>query len=131
MTATAAAVTVPIPPKPNLAYPYEFEPRELDAITKCHDEHGCAIVKGVLEKGYVDELRASVDATLNPNNDLRSDETRFHTWFVEVSAPLLRLLENERHVAIQRKLLGDPKEMSVHRSAGLLKSVGAPVGAWH
>jgi ectoine hydroxylase-related dioxygenase (phytanoyl-CoA dioxygenase family) len=127
MTVTASAALTYRP-----SYPFEFHVDEAVDAERCLREHGFAVVKGVLTQREVDELRVSVNAVVNPNDDLKPGDTRFHTHFIEVSPPLLRLLENERVISIMRAVIGDCSDgMTVHRSAAILKAVGAPVGAWH
>src|SRR5688500_7966710 len=127
-SANSATEYGPLPALP--AYRFEFEPHELDAIHACNEEHGFAIVKRVLKGGYVAELKESIRRTLDPKGDLAPGETRLDTSFIEHSPPLLRLLENDAFMAIQRRLLGTTR-LTVHRSAGILKNAGCGVGAWH
>ena len=37
--------------EPDCGYRYRFDPHELEAIKRCHDNHGFAVVTGVLEPG--------------------------------------------------------------------------------
>src|SRR5690242_4296191 len=86
-------------------YRHHFEVDELDAIQSCVNDHGFAIVRGVLNQEEVAELKESIRQTLNPNNDLKPAETRLNVTFVEVSPPLLRLLENERVMSVLRRMI--------------------------
>src|SRR5689334_5412720 len=111
-------------------YTFEFEGGDLDGIAACHDEHGFAIAKGVLSRGQVAELRESIDRIMDPEKTLKPAEARFHLSFIEVSDPLLRLLEHEPLMAINRRLC-DSDRLTVHRSAAILRNVGCGVGPWH
>jgi len=112
------------------SYRFEFEPHELDAIHSCNAEHGFAIVKRVIGPEIISDLKESIRQTLNPKGDLARGETRLDTHFIEISRPLLRLLEHDGFMTIQHRLLGTTK-LTVHRSAAILKNAGTGVGAWH
>lgn len=123
--------TFPIPDKkPALRYPYEFKATDLNAIKRCNEEHGFAVVKEVIDHRWVDELRGSINATLDAKRDLAAGQTRFQTTFIEESPALLRLLDHTPMMMLYAHLLGTD-EMTVHRSAAILKAVGAEPGAWH
>jgi hypothetical protein len=115
---------------PKLPYGYEFEPHELADIKDFHDAHGFVVVKCMLSPEHVEELKDSVRTVLDPNDDLQPGETRARHGFIECSRPLWKLLEDEPFLSIYHCLLGTT-EMTVHRSAALLKNVGAGVGYWH
>ena len=122
---------VPIPTAPReLGYRHEFRHNEFAAIKACVDAHGFAVVKSVISRAWVDEIKASIWDILTENNPLRPGETRFNQWFVEQSKPFARLLEYEPFLEVNRALL-QSREMTLHRTAALLKSVGAGVGPWH
>src|SRR5262245_16399178 len=111
-------------------YRHVFERDELDAIKACHDEHGFAIVKDVLSLREVDELKADIEAYVNPNRDLPPGQTRFAMVFIEQSPAMLRLLDNKALMSIARKVIGSD-ELVVNRSAAIVKNPGAKAEGWH
>jgi ectoine hydroxylase-related dioxygenase (phytanoyl-CoA dioxygenase family) len=129
MTATATT-TLPLPEKPVLGYKYEFKPYQIDEIVACNEAHGFAVVKGFLPGDWVVDLKRSIDEVLNPNKDLKPGETRFQTTFVEESEPLQRLLDYQPYMELFYSMLGT-REVTLNRSAAILKSPGAPFGMWH
>ena len=116
--------------RPDLAYRYEFEPDELEDMSQCVKAHGLAVVKGVIPIEHVEQLKSSIDQVLNPHRDLEPGQTRVSHGFVEFSPPLLKLFDNPAWLAIHERLMGT-REMTVHRSAAILKNAGCPAGAWH
>ena len=113
----------------DLPYRYVFEPHELAAIRSCNLEHGFCVVKQVITPELVDALKQSVRETLIGDNPLKPGETRVHLHFVEFSPPLTSLLENEPYMAIARVLYGE--DLTVHRTAAIVKNVGCGYGGWH
>jgi hypothetical protein len=127
---TAAISTLPLPEKPKLSYRYEFKPFETDEILSCNEKHGFAVVKGFIPGDWVVDLKRSIDQIVNPNNDLKAGETRFHTTFVEVSEPLQRFFDYKPYMELFYAMLGT-RDVTLNRSAAILKSPGAGFGAWH
>ena len=113
-----------------LPYRYEFGVDELAAIKACHDTHGFAVVKKVLPVDDIEALKDSVRFVLDSQGDLRAGETRVKHAFIEYSQPLRRLLEHEAYLSINRYIL-QTDEMTIHRSAAILKQVGAGPVTWH
>jgi len=113
-----------------LPYRFEFRPDQIDAMLKCNNEHGFAIVKDVLSDTYVDELKGAVKRESEARGPLEAGGTRTIHAFVEFAPEMLKLFENEKWMRIQRALLGTD-ELTVHRSAAIFKEVGAPPIAWH
>lgn len=109
---------------------YAFDPHELDAIRECHDEHGFALVRRVITEETARAMRADIDRCLNSNNDLPPGDTRFEMAFIERSPALLSLLENEAFMNAARAVIKDD-DITVNRSAAILKSPGAKAGGWH
>jgi len=124
---TAAA---PILPPPKLSYRHVFDLHEHAAIKRCNDEHGFAIIRQAITPEKVAELKADVAANLNSKGDLKAGETRFHLMFAEVSPALRSLFDHEGLMSLYAYLLGT-RDMTLNRSAALLKAVGAPLGNWH
>ena len=68
--------------------------------------------------------------TLDPNRDLKHGETRVKHAFIEYAEPLEKLLENRDYLKISQCILGTDA-LTVHRSAAILKNVGAGPVRWH
>ena len=116
--------------RPDLKYTYEFEPHELDGLKSCCDDHGFAVAKGVVGAAHIEALKNSIRTVVDLHDDLAPGETRVKHAFVEFSPSLFDLIENPSWLAIQEHFLGT-KELTIHRSAAILKNVGAPPLTWH
>ncbi len=114
----------------DLPYRCEFEPHEIEAIAECVEAHGFAVVKNFIPNDHVEELKAAVRQVVNPNNDLGPGQSRTFHAFVEHSPSLARLLENEDYLKISRRLL-QSEELTVHRSAAIIRNHGSSGMAWH
>jgi ectoine hydroxylase-related dioxygenase (phytanoyl-CoA dioxygenase family) len=126
-----STTTLEIPSRPvELPYRYEFETHELSAIKECCDEHGFAIVKRVLTPEHVEELKQSIRDVLDPEDNLELAKTRVSTNFIELSPPLWKLFENEAWLKVQQ-VLHETDQLTVHRTAAILKNTGTPGMMWH
>jgi hypothetical protein len=122
--------TMQLPEKPKLTYKYEFKPFETDAIIECNNRHGFAVVKGFLPGDWVVDLKQSIMQTLDPKGDLKPAETRVSSAFVEVSEPLQRLMDYKPYMHLFAAMLGT-EDMTLNRSAAILKAPQTPFGSWH
>jgi hypothetical protein len=113
-----------------LPYRYVFEPDELDGIAACNEAHGFAAVKGVLPADRVEELKASIQQVLNPDQDLQPGQGRLIHAFIERSPALERLLAHPPFMRLYAHLFGT-EEMTLHRSAAILKHGGYRGVPWH
>jgi len=113
-----------------LPYRYEFDPAEAEAIAACNRQHGFAVVRGVLTPGQVEQFRESVWRVLDPERTLKPGETRVQTDFIEHAPPLWDLLAHEDFLRLNRTILG-ADDLTVHRSAAILKNAGAGPVVWH
>lgn len=113
-----------------LPYRCEFAPAEAEAIAACNREHGFAVVKGVLDRTQVEQLKETVWRVTDPERTLAPGETRVQTDFIEHAPPLWDLLEHEGFLRLNRAILGTG-DLTVHRSAAILKNVGAGPVTWH
>jgi len=128
---TVALPDVALPTAPReLRYRHEFRHNELDAIKACVDAHGFAIVKKMISQAWVDDIKESMWEAVAPKRDLRPGETRFDVNFIEHSKPFQRMLDHEPYMAIHRALVQCP-EVTLHRSAAIMKNIGAPAASWH
>lgn len=115
---------------PDLSYRYEFEKHEFDAIRDCVFTHGFAVVKRVLPRDYVEELRQSVLSLVNPKNDMKPGESRTVHAFIERCVPLRRLLEDEEFVEFSRFMFGT-RDLTIHRSAAIVRAPESTGMCWH
>lgn len=106
-----------------LSYRYEFTKEELEDIRKCHDEHGFAIVKGLISLELVEQLKDDVRQVL------ASSAQSFHA-FIEHSPMLAQLMNFEPLMSIVRHL-NDNEPITLNRSAAIYKIPGAKPMAWH
>lgn len=109
-----------------LGYRYVFEADELEEMVRCHDEHGFAIVKGVLPPAEVAAFRAEIVEKAGTQPSVE--------WCVSQQ----QLLQNPRWMAVQRRLLDvalddDALGLTAHHSAVLVRSLATGPDAirWH
>ena len=114
---------------PTLPYKHRFSTTELDEIRDCYYAHGFAIIERVIPGPMVEKLKRSIHEVVLPGGKIEPGATKFCTDFVERSPACAELLLCPPYMDISRCLFGD--EMSLNRSAAIVKNVGAPVGAWH
>jgi hypothetical protein len=102
---------------------------ESAAIAAAVDEHGFAVVDGVLDDDLVASLRddvcRAVDASTIPEG-----EARYCMDLVERSPGMWRLLGDERYLDLNRALCRCDA-LTIHRSAAVVRMPGAPGQAWH
>lgn len=113
-----------------LPYVYEFEKDDVEGIYNCNEQHGFAVVKGLLSPEMVDKLKAEVRLALEDETDKTPGTTSFANSFIEQSQALSGLLTYEPYMKIVRCLYGY-QPITLNRSAAIYKKPGAPVGAWH
>jgi hypothetical protein len=117
-------------PPPQLPYRFEFEPHEHAAIKACNDEHGFAIVKGLIDHRYVEELKAEVLRVLDPAGQLKPGDAPFCLNFIEEAPALWKLFDFEPFISLYAHLLGT-NEMTIHRTAAIVRMPpGGPMN-WH
>ncbi|MCX5658226.1 MAG: phytanoyl-CoA dioxygenase family protein [Planctomycetota bacterium] len=112
-------------------YRYEFRPDEHDDIVHCAKAHGFAIVKQLLPPTMVDQLKTSVIDNLAPGGKLAYAKTNsYQTWFIERSPALRDLIRFRPFMSIAEAVVGDA-ELTVHRSAAIVRQPGDGGMAWH
>ena len=111
-------------------YPYEFAPHELESIKACNDEHGFAVVKGMITPEYVEDLKADVRRVLNPHDSLLPGQSTYSPNFVEVAPASWKLLECGPYMKLYRHLL-QSDELTIHRSAAIIRMPSAGPVTWH
>ncbi len=112
-------------------YRYTFEPGEAEATVRCINEHGFAIVKDLISQSHCEELQESVKQACDPDGTLGEGQSVTHLRFVEVSRPLVKLFDNPHWLALQEAIHGGRKDLTVHRSACILRNPGAKGITWH
>ena len=116
--------------KPELGYTYEFEVDQLSQMSECLEAHGFAIVKDVLPPELVDSLKQAVFDGTDPKRELAHGQSSTRHAWVESGAGAWQLLEYEPFMKIHRHLIGT-EEMTVHRSAAIIRMPGSQPVAWH
>lgn len=113
-----------------MPYTYEFDINELDAIRACNENHGFAVVKGLINAEMVEELKADVRRVLEPTCNPAPGATNVALTFIEESPVMARLLTYEPFMRIGRHMNYN-KPMTLIRSAAIYKKPEAPPMAWH
>ena len=116
--------------KPELGYTYEFEVGQLDLMSECLDAHGFAIIKDILPDPLVDSLKQAVLDGTGPERELKPGQSRTRHAWVESGPGAWQILEHEPFMRIHRHLLGTD-QLTIHRSAAIIRMPGNPPGAWH
>ena len=116
--------------KPELGYTYEFEVDQLSQMSECVEAHGFAIVKDVLPPELVDSLKQAVFDGTDPNRELEHGQSSTRHAWVESGPGAWQLLGYEPFMKIHRHLIGTD-EMTVHRSAAIIRMPGSQPVAWH
>jgi hypothetical protein len=118
---------------PDTGFRYRFDAHELDAIKACHDTHGFALVERVISPDRVAALRADIEAVC-PASAIEPGQSEVRHAFADFSQSVRDLLlEEDTYMPIQRQLLGvtagkDDHELTVHRSAAIVRCPGAGAG---
>jgi hypothetical protein len=120
-----------------LPYKYEFEPSDLQGIRTCNEQHGFAIVKGLISPETVERLKDEVRSKLGPQFTDESVPSVTDAAFVEKSPTLTQLMTYEPLMKIVRFINND-QPIALNRSAAIYKKPGAAAGvknsgsmAWH
>ena len=116
--------------KPELGYTYEFETNQLSQATECIEAHGFAIIKDVLPDELVDSLKQAVFDGTDPNRELQHGQSRTRHAWIETGEGAWQLLEYEPFMKIHQHLIGSD-ELTVHRSAAIIRMPGSHTVAWH
>ncbi|RKU38866.1 hypothetical protein C6496_05020 [Candidatus Poribacteria bacterium] len=116
--------------KPELGYTYEFGVNQIPLMSECLEAHGFAIIKDVLPPELVDGLKQAVFDGTDPNRELKSGESRTRHAWIESGPGAWQLLEYEPFMKIHRHLIGTD-EMTVHRSAAIIRMPGSQPVSWH
>ncbi len=116
--------------RPDLRYRYQFSIHELDAAIQCMNTHGFCVVQDVLPAYIVADLKEAVVAAADPDGSLEPGQSYTHTSFVETSPKAWQLLEYEPFMRVHEALIGTD-ELTIHRSACILRKSGSPPVTWH
>lgn len=84
----------------------------------------------MIDRDWVEELKAAIDENLDPQRDLESGTSRFFLTFAEVCPALWRLLEHPPYMEYM-ELVHGTADLTLHRSAAILRAAGDPAGMWH
>lgn len=116
---------------PRLAYPYEFQPHQLNEIAACTEAHGFSIVRGLLPDSLVEILCSEVRRVVDPDGTLGPGESRTHLSFIEEATEAWDpWLGYEPFMELHRTLLGSA-DLCFHRSAAIVRNPGSSPVGWH
>lgn len=99
-------------------------------MSKCLDAHGFAIIKEVLPKDIVEQLKQAVYDGTDPERTLKSGESRTRHAWIESGPGAWDLLNYEPFIDIHRHLLGT-EDLTIHRSAAIIRMTGSQPVRWH
>ncbi len=116
--------------KPELGYTYEFGVDQLSLMSECLEAHGFAIIKDILSPELVGGLKQGVFDGTDPKRELKPGESRTRHAWIESGPGAWQLLEYAPFMKIHRHLIGT-EEMTVHRSAAIIRMPRSQPVAWH
>ncbi len=116
--------------KPELDYRYEFGMDELETMSLCLNAHGFAIIKEVLPPDIVAGLKQAVMDGTDPDRTLKPGESKVRHAWIESGPGAWALLNYEPFMEIHRHLIGSD-ELTVHRSAAIIRMPGSQTVRWH
>ncbi|MCG9127929.1 phytanoyl-CoA dioxygenase family protein [Candidatus Poribacteria bacterium] len=116
--------------KPDLGYKYEFEVNDLDSMSVCLETHGFAIIKDVLSPEVVESLKEAVFVGTDPERKLEHTQSSTRHAWIESGEGAWQLLDDKKFMDIHRYLIGS-EELTVHRSAAIIRMPGSHPVAWH
>ena len=99
-------------------------------MSKCLDAHGFAIIKEVLPKEIVEQLKQAVYDGTDPERNLKAGESRTRHAWIESGPGAWDLLNYEPFIDIHRHLLGQ-EDLTIHRSAAIIRMTGSQPVRWH
>ena len=116
--------------KPEFDYTYEFGVDQLDLMSACLEAHGFAIIKDVLPPELVDTLKQAVFDGTDPKRELEPGQSSTRHAWVESGPGAWQVMEYEPFMKIHHHLIG-AEELTVHRSAAIIRMPGSQPVAWH
>ena len=99
-------------------------------MSECLEVHGFAIIKDVLPPERVEKLKQAVYDGTDPESTLAPGQSRTRHAWIESGPGAWTLLEHEPFMDIHRHLIGTD-ELTVHRSAAIIRMPGSQSVAWH
>ena len=99
-------------------------------MSECLEAHGFAIIKDVLPPDLVDSLKQAVFDGTDPNRELEHGQSGTRHVWIESGPGAWQLLGYESFMKIHRHLIGT-KELTLHRSAAIIRMPGSQPVAWH
>ena len=107
-----------------------FGTDQIDAALQRMAEVGFCVLRRMIPLSWVDDLKNSIDAALDPNRDLGPSSNRYHMAFAEASPVLWRLATHAPFMDYVEKVHGT-SDVCLHRSAAILRTAHEPMGMWH
>ncbi|MCO4793485.1 MAG: phytanoyl-CoA dioxygenase family protein [Bacteriovoracaceae bacterium] len=115
---------------PQPSYNIYFEKENIEDAVKCVNEHGYCVIKNILDKNLLKELKNSIEDLLDPSNDFEDGGFSFYPSIIEDSLPVRKILEIKPYMRFMEAILGS-EDLTVHRSLAILRGSGDPTGPWH
>jgi len=112
------------------SYNVYFDRDDIEGALGSLEEHGFCVLRKVISLDLVEELKGSIDASLDPQGNLPKAANRYNTTFAEASRPLWKLVEEGPYMKWVRSV-HKTSELCLHRSAAILRSPGDSMGQWH
>jgi ectoine hydroxylase-related dioxygenase (phytanoyl-CoA dioxygenase family) len=79
---------------------------------------------------WVAELKQEIQSKLDPDNQMAPGATKVHNCYVEESPSMQKLMDYRPYMELFEAMLGT-KDITLNRSAAILKRPGCEFGAWH
>jgi hypothetical protein len=113
-----------------VSYSYRFPTSAIPEALECLEANGFCVISQMIDADWVAELKQTIDDVLDPNRDLGPASNRYYLTFAEVCPALWRLLEHKPYMEYMERVHGTD-ELTLHRSAAILRTAGEPMGRWH
>jgi hypothetical protein len=111
-------------------YNIYFDREDIEGALACLDDHGYCVIRKMIDQKMVDDLKASINACLDPDRDLPDASNRYHMMLAEASKSLWKLPEHPPYLNYVQSV-HKTTDLCLHRSAAILRTPGEPMGRWH
>ncbi len=111
-------------------YNVYFEKDDIDSALVCLNTYGYCVIRKMINQDLVNELKDSIDESLDSERNLPPGSNRYHMAFAEVSKPLWKLADHAPYMNYVHKV-HKTQDICLHRSAAILRTKGEPMGMWH
>ena len=115
----------------DLGYRYVFASNEPEAVMACVREHGFAIVKNLISEQVRAQMEEAVTRRTDPEGKMPRGESKTDMRILEHSPAMLTLFDNPEYMALTHAMYGGRRDLTVRRSASILRKPAAWGMAWH